>query len=99
VIVVPATGVVEGPEVASLAVAGDVAADAPALHVRGERAEGAALAICRARRPPGKEEVRDACYARERTDDTARRCAAAGEVARARIELATPRFSVVCSTN
>ena len=39
--------------------------------------EGAALVICRARRPPGKQEGRDACYARERPDDTARRCAAA----------------------
>ena len=57
--------------------------------------EGAALAICRARRPPGQEEVCDACSARERTDDAARRCAAAGQMARARIELATPRFSVV----
>ena len=40
--------------------------------------EGAALASCRARRPPGKEEVRDACSARERADDAAGRCAAAG---------------------
>jgi len=37
----------------------------------------------------------DACSARERTDAAARRCAAAGQMARAGIEPATPRFSVV----
>jgi hypothetical protein len=45
-------------------------------------------------RPPGKEEVRDACSARKRTDDTARRCAAAGRW-RGPESKATPRFSVV----
>src|SRR5829696_6434645 len=52
-----------------------------------------------ARCPPGKEEGRDACCARERPDDAAWRCAAASQMARAGIEPATPRFSVVCSTN
>ena len=73
---------------------------------RCQTAPGGRARLGRAQRSPSAGEA-PACQGRSErrvlrtraSEDAVRRCVAAGLMARARIELATPRFSVVCSTN